>query len=117
MSDVIAWLGAGFVLAGTVLTTLGTVGLFRFPDVLTRLHALTKADNVGLGFCVIGLSLVGRELADTILMALIWIGVMFAGATAAHLVARRELERRESMSPRTTPSARWSQPDDDHHDS
>ena len=36
-------LGALFFLAGTV-------GLLRFPDVHARLHALTKADNVGLGF-------------------------------------------------------------------
>ena len=28
----------------------GTLGLLRFPDVFCRLHALTKADNLGLGF-------------------------------------------------------------------
>ena len=31
----------------------GTVGLLRFPDTLTRLHALTKVDNLGLGFIVL----------------------------------------------------------------
>ena len=30
-------------------------GLLRFPDTLTRLHALTKADNLGLGLVVLGL--------------------------------------------------------------
>ena len=39
-------LGALFFLAGTV-------GLLRFPDVHARLHALTKADNVGLGFLLL----------------------------------------------------------------
>ena len=33
----------------------GSVGLLRFPDTLTRLHALTKADNLGLGLVVLGL--------------------------------------------------------------
>jgi multicomponent Na+:H+ antiporter subunit G len=33
----------------------GTVGLLRFPDAHSRLHALTKADNLGLGFVVFGL--------------------------------------------------------------
>ena len=33
----------------------GTVGLLRFPDSLTRLHALTKADALGLGLVVLGL--------------------------------------------------------------
>ena len=37
------------------LTSQGTVGLLRFPDTLTRLHALTKADNLGLGLVVVGL--------------------------------------------------------------
>jgi len=36
-------LGSGFFFLA------GTVGLLRFPDVHSRLHALTKADNLGLG--------------------------------------------------------------------
>ena len=43
------------VTAGAVFFLAGVVGLLRFPDTLTRLHALTKADNVGLGLIVIGL--------------------------------------------------------------
>ncbi len=31
----------------------GTLGLLRFPDVFCRLHALTKADNLGLGLSLI----------------------------------------------------------------
>lgn len=50
--------GAGFYLAGTV-------GLMRFPDVYTRLHALTKADNLGLGFVVLGLALQAGSLTGT----------------------------------------------------
>jgi multicomponent Na+:H+ antiporter subunit G len=41
--------------AGAFFFLAGTVGLLRFPDTLTRLHALTKADNVGLGLVVLGL--------------------------------------------------------------
>lgn len=33
----------------------GTVGLLRLPDVYSRLHALSKVDNLGLGFVVAGL--------------------------------------------------------------
>ena len=56
----------------------GTVGLLRFPDALTRLHALTKADNLGLGLVVIGL----LPRAASVLVALkligIWLLVSFA---------------------------------------
>ena len=43
------------VVAGAFFFLAGTVGLLRFPDTLTRLHALTKADNLGLGLVVLGL--------------------------------------------------------------
>ena len=43
------------VTAGVFFFIAGTVGLLRFPDTLTRLHALTKADNLGLGLVVLGL--------------------------------------------------------------
>ena len=43
------------VSAGAFFFLAGMVGLLRFPDTLTRLHALTKADNLGLGLVVLGL--------------------------------------------------------------
>ena len=43
------------VLAGVVFFVAGTVGLLRFPDPLSRLHALSKADNLGLGLVALGL--------------------------------------------------------------
>ena len=43
------------IAAGAFFFLAGTVGLLRFPDALTRLHALTKADNLGLGLIVLGL--------------------------------------------------------------
>ena len=42
-------------MGGIFFFLAGTVGLLRFPDTLTRLHALTKADNLGLGLIVLGL--------------------------------------------------------------
>ena len=40
----------------------GTVGLLRFPDVYCRLHALAKADNLGLGCILLGLALQAPNL-------------------------------------------------------
>lgn len=73
--------GAGFFLSGTV-------GLLRFPDVYTRLHALTKADNLGLGFMVAGLALQADSWAVALKLVLIWLLVLAASATTSHLVAR-----------------------------
>jgi multicomponent Na+:H+ antiporter subunit G len=78
--------GAGFFLAGTV-------GLLRFPDVYTRLHALTKADNVGLGLVVAGLVLQAESWAAMGKLLLIWLLVLLASASVAHLVARTALRK------------------------
>lgn len=85
------------VTLGLVFFAAGTVGLIRFPDSLSRLHALTKADNLGLGFIVLGLLPQSASLFDALKLVLVWLLVQFAGATGAQMVARalrREEERR-----------------------
>lgn len=86
-------LSALFLIAGGAFYLAGTVGLLRFPDVYTRLHALTKADNVGLGMMVTGLALQLESWATVGKMLLIWLLVLLAGASVSHLVARRALQR------------------------
>jgi multicomponent Na+:H+ antiporter subunit G len=76
------------VSAGAVFFLAGTVGLLRFPDALTRLHALTKADNLGLGLVILGLlPHVDRVLGGLKLVA-IWLLAMLAGAAVSQLIAR-----------------------------
>ncbi len=81
------------LLAGAVFFLAGTVGLLRFPDVYSRLHALTKADNVGLGFMVAGLALQVESFAVIGKLLLIWILVLLAGASVSYLVAAAARQR------------------------
>jgi multicomponent Na+:H+ antiporter subunit G len=39
---------------GVFFFIAGTAGILRFPDAYSRLHALTKADNLGLGLIALG---------------------------------------------------------------
>ena len=76
------------VSAGVFFFLAGTVGLLRFPDTLTRLHALTKADNLGLGLVVLGLlPRVSSPLAGLKLVC-VWLLVLLAAAIASQLIAR-----------------------------
>jgi multicomponent Na+:H+ antiporter subunit G len=76
------------VSAGAFFFLAGTVGLLRFPDALSRLHALTKADNLGLGLVVLGLLFqVGGPLAALKLIG-VWLLALLAGATVTQLIAR-----------------------------
>jgi multicomponent Na+:H+ antiporter subunit G len=76
------------VSAGAFFFLAGTVGLLRFPDTLTRLHALTKADNLGLGLVVLGLLPQAGSLRIAFKLVCIWLLVLLAGATISQLIAR-----------------------------
>jgi multicomponent Na+:H+ antiporter subunit G len=82
---------AALLLASAVFFLGGTLGLVRFPDSFCRLHALTKADNLGLGLLIAGLSLQAESLAVVIKLVLVWLLVMVVGSCSAYLVARHAL--------------------------
>jgi multicomponent Na+:H+ antiporter subunit G len=76
------------VSAGAFFFLAGTVGLLRFPDTLTRMHALTKADNLGLGLVVVGLLPQTGSLREGSTLVSIWLLGLLAGATVSQLIAR-----------------------------
>ena len=85
----IEWLSMALLVAGAFFFFAGTVGLLRFPDVYSRLHALAKADNLGLGCVVHGLALQAESLAAALKLLLIWPLVMAASASIGFAIARR----------------------------
>jgi len=76
------------IVAGGFFYLAGTVGLLRFPDAYTRLHALTKADNLGLVFVVIGLLPQVGSLLAGLKLILVWLLVMLSSAAVSQLIAR-----------------------------
>jgi multicomponent Na+:H+ antiporter subunit G len=85
------------VTAGAFFFLAGTVGLLRFPDTLTRLHALTKADNLGLGLVVLGLLAQVEGPLGALKLVAIWLLVQLSGATVTQLIARAA--RRDGLPP------------------
>lgn len=75
-----------FAAAGLLFFTAGTVGLLRFPDLRSRLHAVTKADTLGLGFVMLALALASDSLWAAAAFLLVWVLGMGAAAVAATLL-------------------------------
>lgn len=88
MSGAIHLLPAFFLLLGAFFFLAGSVGILRFPDVHSRLHALTKADNVGLGLIALGIALERGSLASGLRLLSIWLLVLLSTAVVSHLIAR-----------------------------
>jgi multicomponent Na+:H+ antiporter subunit G len=87
------YVSSALLILGAIFFLAGTVGLLRFPDVYTRLHALTKTDNVGLSLIVAGLSVQTDSWLVVGKLVLIWLLVMLAGASVAHLIAGGAMQR------------------------
>ena len=85
MIDFIGWI---FIAIGIIFFLSGTLALIRFPDMFTRMHALTKADNLGLGFVAAGLSLQAGSVFIALKLLLIWLLILLASASVSHLIAR-----------------------------
>lgn len=95
------WLANLFTLAlvaaGALLFVAGTLGLLRFPDPLSRLHAISKADNLGLGLIVLGLLPQAPSLAGGLKLLLVWLLAQLSAATASQLLAQA-IHRRKAGS-------------------
>jgi multicomponent Na+:H+ antiporter subunit G len=92
-AEVLEIISAMFLVTGAFFFLAGTVGLLRFPDLYTRLHALTKADNLGLGFIVLGLAVTTKTPAAIAKLGIIWVLVLASSSIAAQLIASHALAR------------------------
>ncbi|MFN6961742.1 MAG: monovalent cation/H(+) antiporter subunit G [Rhodocyclaceae bacterium] len=82
-------IGTLLLVVGACFYAAGTLGLLRFPDVYSRLHALAKADNLGLGCVLLGLALQAESLVAGIKLLLIWPLALAAASAVSYAIARR----------------------------
>lgn len=88
LGEVLDVLGALSVLAGAVFCLAAAVGVVRFPDVMTRLHAATKPQVFGLVLILTGVALTLRTW-HVVLLALLIIGLQILTApVSGHMLAR-----------------------------
>lgn len=76
------------VAGGIGFFAAGTAGLLRFPDTSSRLHALTKADHLGLGLVVLGLLPRAETPGGVLRLLAIWGLVLLASAATGPILAR-----------------------------
>lgn len=90
LSDLITVL---LLLAGCFFFFAGTLGVLRFPDLFSRLHALTKADNLGLGFIAAGMALYLASPWAALKIFFIWLFTLLASSTSCYLMAQFQREQ------------------------
>ncbi|MEF3255141.1 MAG: monovalent cation/H(+) antiporter subunit G [Deferribacterales bacterium] len=81
------------IMLGLIFLTAGTIGIIRFPDYLCKMHALTKADNVGFGFIVLGCIIYYQDIFVTLKLILLWFLVIIGSATFSYLLVTKFYQR------------------------
>ena len=93
MNTFIDIISAMSLLLGCVFFATGIAGLFRLPDLYCRLHALTKADNAGLGLIVFAVVLQVDDGLLQLKMLFVWGLVLIASACMGTLIANAAHQR------------------------
>ncbi len=88
LDDVLDLLAALCVLAGAFLSIAAGVGLVRFPDALSRLHAATKPQILGLIFILAAIALSSRSWSTLLVLAPVLVFQMLTAPISAHMVGR-----------------------------
>lgn len=91
MDSVIEFSSALCLLIGSFLCLSGGVGIIRFPDFYTRMHAVGVTDTLGAGMILVGLMLLGPENLVLIKLIMILLMTLFINPTASHALARAAL--------------------------
>lgn len=80
-------LGAALMLVGAILAIIGTIGVLRFPDFYTRLHAASVTDTAAATLAIVGMALLAPSWAIAFKLAVVWLFLFLTGPTSSHALA------------------------------
>ena len=81
-------LAYGLLASGFFFVFTGAVGIVRFPDFFTRLHAMGKTDTLGVALMALGLAILEGASFNGVKILCIILFVSLANPTATHALGR-----------------------------
>jgi multicomponent Na+:H+ antiporter subunit G len=96
------YLAAAFLLLGSCFSALAVLGILRFPDVYTRLHAASKAGALGAGLILVGVAFAAGDWAIAVRCVLGFLFLILTSPVSAHLLARSALRSGTAPDKRTS---------------
>ena len=104
-------LGGFICLAGALLCIVGTIGVLRFPDFYTRLHAASITDTSGAGLVLLGMALMAPDWLVLVKLFCMLGFLMLTSVTGSHALANAA--HTAGLQPKIGPVG---QPDHDDHE-
>ena len=88
MADIIIYLGSVVLIVGAAFSLIAAIGVVRLPDLLTRMHAASKAGAVGGGLVLLSVALLCFDVAIALRAILAIVFLLLTTPIAAHLLAK-----------------------------
>ncbi|WP_131683262.1 monovalent cation/H(+) antiporter subunit G [Pseudarthrobacter sp. YALA5] len=88
MDNIIDTVSAVFMVVGALMSLAAAVGLLRFPDLLSRMHAATKPQVLGLFLLLAAIGLQMRTVWVWPVLLVAWIFQLLTVPVSAHMVGR-----------------------------
>jgi len=85
--------GWGLLLAGSLFSVIGAIGILRLPDFYARIHGAGITDTLGAGLVLLGLITQSGDWLVAVKLVMIGLLLYFTSPTATHALARAALER------------------------
>ncbi len=85
-----------FIVIGALWILIAAIGLMRFKDIYSRIHATTKATSFGLLLTIIGVTIYFATFTVALKLSLIIIFIYLTSPLAAHSIAKSYKNDRDS---------------------
>lgn len=97
MESVLQIISALLLLIGSFLCISGGIGLLRFPDFFSRMHAAGVTDTLATTMIILGLVLIESDLIVDIKLFIILLMTLFISPTASHALAHTALRNKQAL--------------------
>lgn len=95
MSLFINILSSLMLLSACFLIFTGTLGILRFPDTLSRMHAASVTETMATALLLGGLMLLTSSILVLLKLLMVLLFILFTGPTAAHALAKTTWNQQE----------------------
>jgi len=85
---ILSWI---LMVSGGAFSIIGAIGILRFPDFWSRMHAASVTDSAGMILLVVGMCLQAGPTLITVKLLIIAVFIFITGSTATHAVANAAL--------------------------
>jgi multicomponent Na+:H+ antiporter subunit G len=97
----IDYMTGALMLIGSIFCLVAALGIVRLPDVLTRMHAATKAGTLGTGLLIMAEAVLYQQLGISLRAATVIALLLLTAPVAAHLIGRASYRSGVALSDRT----------------